>query len=277
MTTVGYGDKIPKSTPARLFSIIWIIIGITAFSIITATLTSEIYKVNNLPPPPMQDVRVGTIRHHTYEGILIANNGGVLVEVDSSNITDGIKHLVEMLHEKEIGGFVIDRYELLLFCELFADDDNFKDAVESIRDHMMLTELSHAEELMYGVLIKAEENYQFLSEFIQSNRDVISGCNSLFLRRFTRKSSVMNHQPSMNAMKGELYGPQMFWPAFLSCAVLVIIIGIFGFIYEVKIRYRTMVCNSETTNSDPTREEDNDCAGITKGCFKRNINNINFV
>ena len=272
MTTVGYGDKIPKSNPARLFSIIWIIIGITAFSIITATLTSEIYKVNNLPPPPMQDVRVGTIRHHTYEGILIANNGGVLVEVESSNITDGIKHLVQMLHEKEIGGFVIDSYELLLFCQLFADDDNFKHAVESIRDHMMLTELSHAEELMYGVLIKAEENYQYLSEFIQSNRDVITGCNSLFLRKFNRNSGVVNHPRSINAMKGELFGPQIFWPAFLSCGVLILIICLFGFIYEMKIRSRS----SNNTNDNHSKKKDSDCAEITTGCLKRN-RNVKFV
>ena len=47
MTTVGYGDKTPKSVPARLFSVMWILIGIILFSVITAMLASEIFKINS--------------------------------------------------------------------------------------------------------------------------------------------------------------------------------------------------------------------------------------
>ena len=66
MTTVGYGDKAPRSIPARLFSIIWIIVGITTFSIVTAMLTTEIFKVNTIPPPRAQmvDARVGVVQDH---------------------------------------------------------------------------------------------------------------------------------------------------------------------------------------------------------------------
>ena len=31
MTTVGYGDKTPRSFPARIFSVFWILVGITMF------------------------------------------------------------------------------------------------------------------------------------------------------------------------------------------------------------------------------------------------------
>lgn len=39
MTTVGYGDKCPKSVPAKLFSVVWILIGIIACGMITGEIT----------------------------------------------------------------------------------------------------------------------------------------------------------------------------------------------------------------------------------------------
>ncbi|XP_068709551.1 uncharacterized protein [Montipora foliosa] len=45
MATVGYGDKTPKSLVAQLFSVIWIMIGITLCSMLTATLSSAFTNV----------------------------------------------------------------------------------------------------------------------------------------------------------------------------------------------------------------------------------------
>ena len=35
MTTVGYGDRVPKTIPGRLFAIIWIMVGIVVFCILS--------------------------------------------------------------------------------------------------------------------------------------------------------------------------------------------------------------------------------------------------
>jgi len=42
MTTVGYGDTAPKSIPARLYSILWMLLGMVAFSVLTANFTSSL-------------------------------------------------------------------------------------------------------------------------------------------------------------------------------------------------------------------------------------------
>ncbi|XP_022784223.1 uncharacterized protein LOC111324830 isoform X2 [Stylophora pistillata] len=42
MTTVGYGDTSPKSVPARLYSILWMLLGMVAFSVLTANVTSSL-------------------------------------------------------------------------------------------------------------------------------------------------------------------------------------------------------------------------------------------
>ena len=62
MTTVGYGDKIPKSIGARLYSIVWIMIGVIGFGILTGQLTGEIVKANAPPPSSMKEREVGVLR-----------------------------------------------------------------------------------------------------------------------------------------------------------------------------------------------------------------------
>jgi polar amino acid transport system substrate-binding protein len=42
MTTVGYGDKTPKSAVARLFTVLWIFIGVVVISIFSGTVTAKI-------------------------------------------------------------------------------------------------------------------------------------------------------------------------------------------------------------------------------------------
>jgi hypothetical protein len=37
-----YGDTAPRSVPARLYSILWMIIGMIAFSVLTANITSSL-------------------------------------------------------------------------------------------------------------------------------------------------------------------------------------------------------------------------------------------
>ena len=92
---------------------------------------------------------------------------------------------------------------------------------------------------MYGVLIKREEDYNFFSDFIQSNRDVISSCNALFLRNFTQRSGVLSHKHSQYSMDGEIFGPQVFWPVFLCCAILIVAIFVCGIAFEIKMRYHS--------------------------------------
>ena len=63
-------------------------------------LTSEISTANSLPPPKMADANVGVLRHHLYEAILIAHQGGILVDIDPVNVTDGIHELINMMNNK---------------------------------------------------------------------------------------------------------------------------------------------------------------------------------
>ena len=87
MTTVGYGDKATKSKLGRLFSVIWILIGITIFSLLTASLTNIITEANKEETPMMLGQSVGVLKGRTYDAELVTKNGGILDEVASTNFT----------------------------------------------------------------------------------------------------------------------------------------------------------------------------------------------
>ena len=232
ITSVGYGDVSPKSIPARLFSFIWIIIGITIFSLLTAMLTSEVYQANSSPPPSMKGARVGTVKSHIYEAIVISGEGGMIVDVDKDNIATSIHQLVQMLHEDAIDGFVIDKYELMLFYDHFKESDVYKRTVEYLRNHCIHTEISRPKHLMYGLMVKNIHDYNFLADFIRSNMDVISSCTNLFLSNYTTGRGIVGQRRSLFSTDGG-----MFWPSFTACGTVIIVIIVCGSLYEFRDKF----------------------------------------
>ncbi|XP_068712179.1 potassium voltage-gated channel subfamily B member 1-like [Montipora foliosa] len=62
MATVGYGDKTPKTLMARMFSVIWIMIGITLCSMLTATLSSAFTNVTVDYYGVLSERKVGVVK-----------------------------------------------------------------------------------------------------------------------------------------------------------------------------------------------------------------------
>lgn len=83
MTTVGYGDRTPKSVAGKFYSIVWILIGIVCCGIITGSLTNEILQANTPPPPSMNAKTVGMVKYRDFDGFLIANEGGIFLFVST--------------------------------------------------------------------------------------------------------------------------------------------------------------------------------------------------
>lgn len=234
MTTVGYGDKVPKSVSARLFSIAWIFIGITTFSLITAMLSAEITQANSPPPPSMEGTRVGAIRYRLYDAILIAKHGGVLVDVNMNNVTEGIHELIVKLKNKEIDGFVLDRYLLLLFYRIFENHIRHSADVTFLKTMTIRTELSYeGKRFSYGILVKNEADYDFLVDFVVDNRDVINTCNGLLLNNYSSELNDEHIQNPLFATSGEV-----FWPTFCTAMIIVAFICLFGLLYEFHRRHR---------------------------------------
>ena len=224
MTTVGYGDKVPKSVAARLFSIVWIFVGITTFSLVTAMLSSEITEFNTIPPPKMAGSKVGALRHRLYEAVLIAKHGGILIDLEPKNTADGIHNMITMLKNKEIDGFVLDRYTLLVVYRHFEGSLNYKDDVDFLKFKTIQTEVSYTkDQFFYGFLVKNLDDYEFLADFVTDNRDVINTCNGLLINNFTSSAHDGHVTNPLFSTSGDF-----FWPAFISMSTVIVLICCFG-------------------------------------------------
>ena len=84
MTTVGYGDKSPRSLGGRLFSFVWILLGIVIFGIISGEITTIIIEANSLETRNMAGENVGVLKNRLYDKGLVRQNGGNVVTHSSS-------------------------------------------------------------------------------------------------------------------------------------------------------------------------------------------------
>lgn len=105
MTTVGYGDKAPKSLGGRIVAIIWMFMSIILISIFTATVTTSLTvgelsgKVRGFRDLP--HVRVGTLKGSQQVSYL--SKAGINAVVYES-IEDGL----QAVSRKELDAFVHD-------------------------------------------------------------------------------------------------------------------------------------------------------------------------
>ncbi len=151
------------------------------------------------------------------------------MDVDSRNMTEGVHQLVNMLQMNVIDGITLDRYELLLFYQYFSHSDD----VKFLKQHTMLTEVKLEQRFIYGILVKTERDYNFLSGFVRSNRHIITACNELFLNMYTRNIRPEKQQHSLFSIDG-----QLFWPMVYSSITIIALIFACGSLHEIRIRLR---------------------------------------
>ncbi|XP_078381082.1 uncharacterized protein LOC144663874 isoform X2 [Oculina patagonica] len=104
MTTVGYGDKAPKSIVARIFSIIWILLGLIIMAIFMANVTSALTSLSlQLEPSSFAGLKVavlgnGTEYQHAQE------------EDAQPKVYHKIDDVIQAVKSKQVDGMFLDRY-----------------------------------------------------------------------------------------------------------------------------------------------------------------------
>ncbi len=115
MTTVGYGDKAPRTLGGRLVALVWMFTSIMLFSFFTATITS-LLTVSRLESPvkgieDLPNVRVLTVRDTTSEAFLKLHD----IRCQRLNTVDeGLQALVEnrtdaVVYDKAMLRYLVNR------------------------------------------------------------------------------------------------------------------------------------------------------------------------
>lgn len=250
MTTVGYGDKTIRSIPARIFSVIWILIGIAMFGLLTALLTAEIMKA--VAPHKhifMSGANIGALKYRDYDASLIVKRGGILWETkNTNNFHSDILELVRMLRDGEIHGFVLDKYTLayardyffwkmkglmdpFLATQQYPQGEPYSERSEDIKfflNNTFKTAKSYdGEKFSYGALVKDPLVYQYFRNAVRDNRlSLDTNLGSAMNQIFTKPDDIGLFNAS---------GTIFLDTALALCGILCGIC-LFGIIYELYTR-----------------------------------------
>lgn len=251
MTTVGYGDKAPKSIIGKLFAIIWICIGLLLCAIITATVTTSVLNANSPPPPDMKGARVGMMKYRDFEGYVTAMLGGKKIEVNGNYFQELIVQLIVKLEKNEIDGFVLDKssfYHIskvlsdFLFDRSRSDLKRFANHTKEIEYFMYKTLVTEKRypglELYNGILMKKEEDYDYFQHVMRDNQFVLQRLREEFLVDNFYNKSLVNNRRYYSTTADILFAPDgnYFQSAVIATAIINGFFCAIGIVYEVRKR-----------------------------------------
>ena len=63
------------SIPGRIFSVVWISMGIIAYGFLTGIVVAQVMEINSPPPPDMTEKNIGSLLYREYDATVLAQNG----------------------------------------------------------------------------------------------------------------------------------------------------------------------------------------------------------
>ena len=228
MTTVGYGDKSPKSLQGRLFAVIWILLGITICSIFTGTLTTEIMNARSVTDSHILGNNIGILRHRLEDITMVIQHGGMVHEVRYNTTMQGIIELIEKVESKVINGFLLNKDTYQYFVGNMKRPE-YKKIGETVQKRIVKTEkLFRGEGLSFGMLVRNMEDYKYFENYFHNNRLFIEAC-------YAAESSKVNmeHEADDGSSDSQLFYTFLYY----SIGILAVI-GIIGLLYELRAHYK---------------------------------------
>lgn len=206
MTTVGYGDRAPKSIIARLFAVLWILLGITIFSMYTATLTSALSaNVEALMKEQIIGTRVAVLN------TTAAGRSAVVQEGAEDKGYGNIREIMTALLSGKVQSIAIDDNIATYHMKYL------KAQLPDIREHRHVN-IKHNS---YGITTTDKELAEFVRSFFVNNED----------HRATLQSHIMNHYGlRFHKAEGNQVDTTQFFsadsPIFVATIVALLVLGI---------------------------------------------------
>lgn len=239
MTTVGFGDKCPKSYIGRMYAVVWILVGITLCSIFTASLITEIIQAKEVDTE-INGKKIGVLKYRLHDISIVSDHGGVLYQTSIYKTMRGINELLILLQNRSIDGFLLDRNTFYHFNLFSKEKKKHKYIADRYRDlNLLKTEKFPMEKLQCGVLVKSKSDYEYFKSFFVDYRIHHEACNSL---RMNSKRKVVKKTLDLFTADSNLFEKFLHY----SLAILGVLV-VFGFCFEVR-RYCKVRRNKEISS-----------------------------
>ncbi|XP_065061575.1 uncharacterized protein LOC135688582 isoform X2 [Rhopilema esculentum] len=119
MGTHGYGDITPKGILARLYAVVWILIGIINLGILTGALTTAMTVAQVYDSSMIYNVKVAAVQGSEAYRIGLHRNG----RVNEENQYKTIEEVSSALKRREVRGALVDVYSAAMRSDLFNHPD----------------------------------------------------------------------------------------------------------------------------------------------------------
>ncbi|XP_068712184.1 uncharacterized protein [Montipora foliosa] len=240
MSTVGYGDKTPKTLMARFFSVIWIMIGITLCSMLTATLSSAFTNVTVDYYGVLSERKVGVVK----DGIALQK---------AVNLGANVKVFEDL---DEVHNALVNKSVDAILEELFTATEYF----ELHYENPSLSVVHFYEEKHgYGIAIKsqfAKEGFRDVWNCMSFVTSFIANDNYDFLKGHIHRAKKLKGAGNAAGSKSQELNPQN-WPVFAGvvfgfCGLTLVILTI-----DLARRWFQGRCtNRKMKDSEKGREKD---------------------
>lgn len=239
MTTVGYGDRSPKSALGRVFCILWIITGVIIISIFTALVTASL-SASTLQVFKIHGSKIGAVNGSEEFKL------GVTMNADMQVFPHVLK-MTKALLAHEIDGALVDNYVITHSLNLIQKEPI---RIERYIDH----------KITYGVVL-AENSSKFetcLRRFLRNNPQEVFELIAANLVPLKNPTDDENQQ--LKAAEGLFYQEDVFELVMyvgLGVALAFFVVGIaWEFLYRrPKIRNQRMQFAPKGTTYSVSDEE----------------------
>jgi len=241
MTTVGYGDRAPKSILGRTFAVAWILVGICICSIFTATLTTSLTTISLDTKKSLPGSKVGVLKRSIEMALAMQQQADL-------QLFNSVEEMREALDNGFIEGVLLDNYQISHYTETLFPSSEFK-----------TDEIIKEETLSYGAVVNDTYLAKCFRGLIAEDKYLLYD----FIRKELTKTLKGGGDDEAVQNSQSIFDPtgDLFFPSLYTCIALVVIIFVVGLVAEL-FYFRPGRCRrkkgrelSETMALSEVREE----------------------
>ncbi|KAL9955906.1 hypothetical protein ACROYT_G037305 [Oculina patagonica] len=228
MTTVGYGDRCPKSVSGRLFAIVWILTGICMCSIFTAMLTASLTAISLDTEIPLPQAKVAALFSS------IEATTGFQRQADVIRVST-IEQIKEKIAQGEAVGALMDSFTLTHYRKLFPADE-FK-----------VQEVISQEYLEYGARVENSSLASCLKNLRFSEESELYEYAELYMLENYNKTGMSDSKEGDE--RSFQLDPEglLFYPALFTCLGILAFFVLSGATWEICRRSR--MCTTQRSDT----------------------------